>query len=253
MSEETKRFTSLAEIEEQNNKNILAVKELSKVQITPLQRNIAIGTLGVISLGSISVMAISALTTTAALGGIALIGGVFYYGISYLKKMDPIFRQKMIRYQQEAMEKEAKKHAVSYLESYLQYKEEQVIEAKRKRDKIGGIVRNLKGKINFDDKSPATLKKIEMYETLKKASDLNSEDVDRTIEQKNAFAKKLEEYKTMQEFTEEVGAAFEVIGEANEKLKERLSLAAFNQIDKDFNETMVSIENRAKDVEKGNI
>ena len=239
----------------QENKNEMAkIKEYEKTPVSAHARNLVFtGTV----LGSFFIIGLFA--TTIIQGVTALfVTGVFclgsFFSLRFLKAMDPLVRQKTKNFKIEAMVKEARTHAVAQLDNQVLDNRNRLEIARDSRNKMGAMVERLKGQVNVDNAgTPLHEKKRDILERVYKSYQEVCKNVDRAALAFAEFEDKVKEYKEMEAFATLANEAMSYFGTSGaDKLDEMLSLAAFEQIETDFNGALVSIENSAKDMELDN-
>lgn len=222
--------------------------------ITTTARNLGFAGLSIAGLLLFILFASQIITGIAALVltvGVAVSG---FFGIRWLKTMDPLIRQKTKNTKLKWMMDEARKNAIYQLENLIIDKKQRLVNARLARNKMEALVQKMRDKINPKNKGSRNYeKKVVM---LKKVEDANTKMESNIDKGANAFADfkiKVAEYKDMDSFAELAGAAMSMFSSSGGKeLEDMLSLEAFDSIESNFNEAIISIENSAHDYEIDN-
>lgn len=235
----------------QNNKEELAKIESYKntpISVTP--RNILFVILVFFCLVTLSVFAMSIITGTLALVVLVITALVVYWGFRFFRALDPLVKQKTKNMQLNMMVKEARKNAVAQLNNQVINNQERLEAARQARNSMGATVEKLKNQINPENKGkPIYEKKVELYNRVNAAYQQVLVKVDNAAKANKAFEEKVKEYKDMEEFASTASAAMSLFAQSGDlKLDETLSLEAFSQIETDFNESLISVENSARDM-----
>ena len=230
------------------------IKKERDAPITATARNVGFagftlaGALVFILFASQIITGIAAFILTAATG----IGG--YIGIRWLKAMDPVIKQKTKNTRLKWLMEDARNNAIYQLENLIIDKKRRLENARSARDKMQALVQKLRDKINPKNKgNPNYEKKVLMLEKVETASDKMALNIDKGAKAFEDFKRKVYEYKDMDSFTSLAGEAMAMFSSTGGKeLEEMLSLEAFDSIETNFNEAIISIENSAHDYEIDN-
>ncbi len=239
-----------------NNKNELQrIKDYEKTPISAKVRNVAFAG---ITLSSIVIFGLFATTIIHGVFALA-VTGIFcvgsFLGIRFMRAMDPLIQQKTKNFKIEAMIKEARKHAIAQLNNQIIDNQNRLSSARISRDKMGALVEKLKGQINEDNVgTPMYEKKTAILERVATSYNKIIENVEKAAVSFKNFEHKVSEYKEMEAFATLANEAMSFFDNSGAgKLDEMLSLAAFEQIETEFNGALISIENSARDMELDNI
>lgn len=243
-----------ADILKGNKSEVERIKAYEKEPITTKARNIAFA--GMVFGGFVlfAAFAMQIITGVFALVITVLSGGLIFYGIRFLNKMDPLIQQKTKNLVMKKMMEEAQKNAVSQLDNQVITNLERLTKARNGRDTMGGLVKKLKSQVQKTPSEKAIYKrKSEMLETVEKAYKEVSSQLEKGAIANKAFEEKVEEFKDMNNFTALAGDAMSIANSSKgDKMDEMLSLAAFESIENDFNTALVAIENQATDMKTDN-
>lgn len=239
----------------QENKNEMArIKEYEKTPVSAKARNLVFA--GSV-LGSFFIIGLFATTIIQGVAAL-LVTGVFclgsFFSLRFLKAMDPLIMQKTKNFKIESMVKEARKNAVAQLDNQILTNRDRLAVARDSRNKMGAMVERLKGQINVANAgTPMHEKKKDILERVNDSYKKVVENVDKAAQAFAEFENKVKEYREMEAFATLANEAMSYFATSSaDKLDEMLSLAAFEQIDTNFNGALISIENSARDMELDN-
>lgn len=241
--------TGFSQILSNNKQEMTRIDEFRNEVITAKPRNLAFTGLavgGVLLAGLFAVQIISGIFAIVVTGAAAL-GG--WYGLGFLKRMDPVIRQKSKNLALDLMVKEARKNAVRQLDNQVLTNEGRLKAARTARDEMGGQVQNLRNQLNPANAGTANYQKKEsMVVKLENAYKQIIVNINKGADANKVFAAKVIEYKDMEKFAT---VAQELMGKLSanggDSLSDMLSLEAFNEIEENFNTALVSIENSVND------
>ncbi|RJG42504.1 hypothetical protein [Motilimonas pumila] len=243
---------TFANVLEQSNHAIAEIREKQTTPITATARNIAFACLAVagsLLLGLFLLQIIQGVLALFIAVGAAL---ALFYGLRFLKAMDPLVKQKTQNFVLQKMIDEARENNTRQLDSLVLQGAERLKHARASRDKMGGYVKKLQSKLaksnpNTDSNYQV---KAEMLQKVENAYQAIRTNVDRAAKSNKAFEKKVACYKDMAEFSDIVGEAMNfAAATSGNKLEELLGLEAFASIEGEFHQAMVSIENSVSDYE----
>jgi hypothetical protein len=232
------------------NKNQMAkIREFEAQPITTKARNLAF--VGVV-IGCVfltGLFALQIIKGTIALLFVFIFFIAMYYGLKLLRQMDPVIYQKIKNKKLELMYGEARKNAIYQLDNQVITNAQRLEAARTSRNEVGGMVRELENEVKRSDPNGMYhAGKVEMFNTLKKACDTICANIDRAALAFDSFERKVNEFKTMDKFTQKVSKAMGILGGMGmDKMEERLSLVAFEAIEGDFNTAICAIENATRD------
>lgn len=251
---DTKTVGSFSLVKEETDLALEKIEKLRNSPITTKARNIVFAGLVLSGLFFMSLFMFQILTGVVALvTSVLLLGGLFL-GVRFIKTLDPLIKQKTKNLLIDKMFKEAREKSVAQLSNHVLLNAEKLQMARKARDDFGGKLEQLKSKIDFNDnENQSNKKKKEIYERVNKAYQQMLVAVDRASEEYREFEKKVIEYKELDAFTQIAGEAMALFENgASAKLNEMLSLESFEHIDSQFNASIISIENSARDMEIDN-
>jgi hypothetical protein len=238
-------------IMENNNAEIAKIDEFKKQPITAKQRNIIFGGMLLFVMVFFIMFASQIISGIFALIMTVMFGVGSFYGLRILKAADPLIKQKMKNYMLEKMVQEARANAARQLDNQVIMNAQRLSVARDARDKMGGAVQRLKGMIKPENKGkPIYEKKMEMLVKVEAAYKQIQEMLVKAAAANKKFEEKVQEYKDMERFANEVQAAMAFFKDSGgRKLEEMLSLEAFTHIEEEFNTALVSIENKTNDMQ----
>lgn len=240
----------MSAIQKQNDKEARKIKEFENLPVTATQRNIIAGSIGLGGLILFSMFAAQIITGIFA-GILTVITGIGgYFSLKLLKTADPLIKQKFKNITIKKMIEEARKNAVVQLKNQVLKNTTRLKKARDARDKIGGMIKNLKSSINHANKGKATYeKKVSMLETVEKAYKQIKENLEKGAIANKEFEEKVLEYEDLEKFTSGFNEILTAIGDSSGMdVDEMLSLAAFEHIEDNFNVALTAIENKANDM-----
>jgi hypothetical protein len=233
-----------------NKEDVSKIKDYEKKPIKVTGRNVSFA---VMSLGTFFLFVMFSsqiITGVAALVITTCYVVVGFFGIRFLKTMDPLIQQKTKNLVLKKMMEEAQKNAVYQLDNRVIENKSRLEKARVGRDKMGGLVQRLKSQVATTNKDkPIYKRKVAMLSSVEKAYNEVCVQLDKGAKANRDFEEKVEEFKDMNNFTGLVGEAMSIASSAKgDKMDEMLSLAAFESIEEDFNTALISIENKASDM-----
>lgn len=242
--------SGFAEVLQQNKTELAKIEQFRKSAISVLPRNLIFAgmTLGVFFL--IGMFALQIITGVFALilSVSAAIGG--FYGLRFLKAMDPVIRQKTKNFKIKKMMEEARRNATEQLDNQVLVNAQRLEQARAARDQMGSAIRKMESQIDERNQGkPIYERKKKLLAQVTEAYQQILEKLDRAAAVNRQFEQKVKEYKDMEAFAAQASQAMSFIKHTgNDQLEEMLSLEAFSQIETDFNTALVEIENSARDM-----
>ena len=233
-----------------DNKNEMTrIENFKSEKISATPRNIVFAGVALGGLALVGMIGASIISGVVAVVTTVVAGGGLYYGIRIMKRMDPVIKQKLKNKQIELMISEARKNAIFQLDNQVLTNHSRLAAAREARNKIGGQIKTLEGKINpANEGKPTHTKKTKTVATLKVAYEKIKANVDKGAQANKVFEEKVIEYKDMESFAQAAGEVMDLLNTSgNDKLEDMLSLESFNAIDSNFNEAMINIENGTND------
>jgi hypothetical protein len=250
----TAKPTGFASILETNKSEMSRISEYRDSKITTTPRNMLFGGMTIAGLFLFMMFATQIITGILAL--ILTVGTVVggFFGLRFLKAMDPVIQQKTRNTKLKYMVEEARKNAIYQLDNQVLANGERLQMARTARDKMGALVEQLRSKINPANKGTNNyIKKVELLERVKSSYEQMCDNLDKGASANNDFKRKVVEYKDMDSFANLANEAMSLMGASgNKDLEEMLSLESFNHIEGNFNEAIISIENSARDFSADN-
>lgn len=241
--------TGFSEILSENKNAISKIKNFEAQPITTKARNLAFAGLTVGSVAFIGLFAAQIISGIAALIATFAFAGSMFFGIRFLRAMDPVIRQKTKNLVLNSMYSEARKNAVAQLDNQVITNAARLKNARHARDKMGALVQKLESAVSSTDPSNSYYKqKKDMLDRVEKAYIMFKTNTDKAAKANQVFETKVKEYKDMERFAQIAGEALSLFDKSGNKLEDMLSLAAFEQIEEDFNSAIISIENTANDM-----
>jgi len=236
---------------QESNNQIAEIKKQQVAKITPTPRNIAFIVMTVGGLLFAGAMAMQIITGILALVFSVIAGVGLFLGLRFLKAADPLIKQHTRNYLLSKMIDNAKKYKIETLTQLVLTSEERLKKARKARDKMGGYVGKLQGKLEeAAQDAPSYNRKVEMTEKVKQAYDLVVRNVERAGEAHKSLSLKVTDYKEMAEFSNVAAEAMEFASaNSGNKLEEMLGMEAFATIENEFHEAMATIDNSVRDFE----
>ncbi|GAB0154634.1 hypothetical protein [Marinobacterium sp. BA1] len=233
-----------------NSSSLSRIETMRKAPITNTGRNLVFGGLALGSIVGVGIIAFQIIAGVAALAFAAVTCTGLYFGLKYLKAMDPVIKQKLKNHQIKSMVEEARKNAVAQLDSIVLDNEQKLASARAARDRMGASIEQLRSMLDPTNAGkPAYEQKLKMLERIEKAYVVVLENMDKAAVSHKAFKEKVREFKDLERFSVMAAETLSLIkGTEQSDLEEMLSLASFQQIETDFSESIISIENYARDL-----
>jgi len=241
--------TSLVEIDKKYQMKIEEVKNPSKIK-----RYLIFGGL-VIGIGAIGVLFASQIihgTIALATAGIVAVGG--YYGIKYLKNMDPYIQKKMANHRIKKLIELAQTEKIETLENYALSIKQKLEYINELRKKVKSKILKYETKINNSANNPELLKLYtDLTKKLKQAEKSIEIIYNKSVEYDKKLQNELRILKEKQEFINETKDIINFLeDETGKYMDELLAQTASNEIENEFNDILSSLDNISKDIEKGN-
>lgn len=246
----TEKKSAFSSIIDNNKQEMNRIEDYKREKISATPRNLAFVGISFVGLIVASFLALQIITGVLALITVAVTGVAGFFGMKWLKHLNPIMKQKMKNKQLKIMMEEARKNAIQQLENQVIDNAGRLGEARQARNKMGSSIEKLKSKVDPANKGkPIYDKKMEVIQRLETAYIQVKENLDKAAKANIAFEMKVKDYKDMEAFASEAGAAMALFeATSDSKLEEMLSLEAFNHIDDEFSTALISIENSARDM-----
>lgn len=250
MLDQTKEF-SFTDVLQNTEKQKALIKEEQHKPITMTARNLTFAGLTVggglmfIMFATQIITGIAALVLTATVG----IGG--FLGIRFLKTMDPLIRQKTQNAKTKWMMEEARRNSIEQLQNLVLKRRGKLTDGRAARDKMKGFVQKISDGVDGADESSSMYKKqIKMLKTAEGACIKMSTNIDSIAKSNKLFEVKVEEFRKMDKMNEIFAEAMALFGSTvDDHIDEMLSLEAFDSIETDFNQAVISMDAIAHDMQ----
>jgi len=231
-----------------SKEEINKIKEYGNKKFTGLPRTLIFIAMTMAAFFVIGMFTFQIVSGIAAIFISVIAAAIMYAGITFMVKMDPLYRMKLRNIQMEQMMKEARKRAVAQLENQVMTNAKRLQKGREAVVKLKSIVKRLESrlsKMDLDDKyreqNESTLAAV------KKAAEGFQRNVAIAHKEHEAFEKQVQDYKNREEVAKIANEAMAIIGESAEnKIEELLSLEAFEAIDMNFNSALAAIEESAE-------
>jgi len=230
---------SLTEIDNKYKNEIEAIKNPSQLKRYAVYGGLTLG------VGIVGIMFASQIITGAfalILAGVTAVGG--WYGAKFIKNMDPVIQKKMANHKIKKMLEMAQTEKIETLENYA-------ISIKEKLKMISELRKKAKSKeYKYQDKikNSNDEKLNKLYSDLLNKIRMASNNLDIIYEKAKEQDKTLQnELKILREKQEFIKDTADIINfledESGKYMDELLAMTASNQIETEFNEILVSLEN----------
>jgi len=204
---------------------------------------------GGISLGALFLASLAAshiISGAIALGaaGLVLAGG--YFGFKLIKNYDPLIQKKMQNHVMRKLIEEAQEKKIETLTLYVKYLDDYLSYTKKLRNKVDALIEKYKSKLNTEDE---VLKKeyMNLISKLAQSQAAIERIIDNSKKKKEDFERKLKIAREKYNFVKETQDIVGFLQNSN-KLDEILVDESLGQLEKEFQEISVSIQNLAKDI-----
>lgn len=242
--------SEFAAIMENNRNELVRIEEFSKKTISGWPRNIAFLAISFALILIFGIFASQIITGTIALIVLVVTAVGLFFGLRFVKTMDPLIRQKTQNMLISKMTSEARRNAVAQLDNQVIKNTERLELARAARNRMGAAIESLRSQINEKNAGkPNYERKKEILTKVENAYEQVKIKLDRAAKANHAFSEKVKEYKEMESFAAQASEAmmfFKNTGDT--QLEEMLSLEAFHQIESDFNTALIDIENSVRDI-----
>jgi len=235
---------------QKNKDDINQIKTFQNMPVTTKARNIAFTSIVVGSLFFTGLFALQIIQGLFALVMVGCLGVGSFFSLRFLKAMDPAIQQKTRNYRIKVMTEEARKNSISQLDNQVLLKNDQLKAARKSRDNIGAMLKGIESEFRKSDPtSQYHSQKEQLYNTVKTAYEKVVVNVEKAKCDIDEFTEKVNEFKKMEKFSKLINKTLSALGSTNVDLDSILSLAAFEQIEDNFNNALVGIENASRDLE----
>lgn len=245
----TQNPTNFSSILDNNKSEMSRINEYRDKKVTATPRNLAFAGMSVFGLLLFIVFATQIITGVLAIILTAATAAGGFFGLRFLKAMDPLIQQKTKNAKLKWMVEEARKNATIQLDNQVLANKGRLINARIARDKMGALVEQLRAKINPANKgTPNYEKKTQLLKRVQASYEMMCDNLEKAGAKNEEFKVKVAEYKDMDAFATLAGEAMSFMGaDGNKELEQMLSLESFNQIEGNFHQAIISIENSAAD------
>lgn len=238
---ETKQSSLFTSALDQSNKAISEINELKSKPVTATKRNLVFAAICVASFLVIGMIGAQIITGALALLVAALVSATLLYGFRFLKQADPLIQQKTRNMLIKKMTEEAKKNKIETLDNLVIASSKRLNKSEIALKKMIGYVNKMES--NIDPASSNADKKEKMLKEVTEIQDQMNLNYKNGMASHSKLKEKVADYKDMHEFSEIASEATAfALGNSDKDLSEMLGLAAFEQIETDFNEAMASVE-----------
>jgi uncharacterized membrane protein len=246
----TKTGIGFSSILQTNKQELAKIEQFRKEPISVAPRNLVFGGLALGGVFVTGLFALQIITGILAIVTTAVAGVGAWFGLRFLRNMDPVIRQKAKNLQIDLMVKEARKNATVQLDNQVIDNAQRLENARDARDQMGAAIETMRSSIDPSKAgTPMHTRKTDMLDRVQAAYELMCENLDKGALANKTFKEKVGEYKEMEKFSTLAAGAMSFFDQgAEEELNDMLSLEAFGQIESDFNTAIISIENSAKDM-----
>lgn len=244
-----KTQTGFTEVLTDNKERMGAIETYKNAPISRKAQMVTFGGLAIGGTVLASIFALQIISGMVALVAIGVVGVVGVFGIRALRQADPLIQQKLKNKILEAMYNEASKNAIIQLSNQVIINEQKLSNARKSRDKMGAMVKNLESKVATSSESnkPKMQKTLDALSAAYQSTIIS---VDRAQVSIKEFETKVNDFRELDRFNKEAGAVLAMFeSSGNDKLNEMLSLESFSSIETEFNTAITSIENSAHDAE----
>jgi len=250
---ETQEQVLTAEIIPNNLPSISQIENEYKEKIESIKKNkswvrwVVAGGIGLGSLFLASLAASHIISGAIALGiaGLVLAGG--YLGFKLIKNYDPLIQKKMQNHVMRKLIEEAQEKKIETLTLYVKYLDDYLSYTKKLKNKVDALIEKYKAKLDINDE---ILKKeyMNLISKLTQSQVAIERIIDNSKKKKEDFERKLKIAREKYDFIKETKDIVGFLQNSN-KLDEILVDESLNQLEKEFQELSVSIQNLAKDIE----
>lgn len=253
MTLQTKESVGFGSILSDNKSTMAKIEEYRSEPVTSKKRNLAFGGMCA-GVGLLAILFAAQIITgmfAIILTGLTLAGGI--YGYKTLKALDPFIQEKLKNTRLKLLIDEARKNAIYQLDNQVLANTQRLASGQAARDKMGGTLSKMKGKLAQTEVGTSFYKKQEeLIERVEKAYHQISQYLSDAKVANKEFERKVYEYKqldALSNMANEALASFN--GAAGMDLKEMLSLESFEAIEDSFHTSLTALENRASDLTLG--
>lgn len=221
-------------------KQLKKIEELKSSKSTATPQILITGgviLIGLLVIGSVASQIISG-ALAVAVAGVVGVGGLAT--LKLIKNYDPLIQQKLKNDLHNRMIEEAKANKIATLNDMLLRSKQKLKVHDESFEKMGGFVARLQDNIRNSDRNiefkqqqldAVIAAKESIYTNLKKAYAAH-----------DALKDKVADYKDKHEFSQIISEANSYLNSSHEELVDLIGMELFDDIDKEFNEAMASIE-----------
>lgn len=196
-----------------------------------------------------SLVATHIITGTLAIAIAAIIAVVGYYGYKAIKIYDPIIQTKMRNNKIKTLIQEAQEKKIETLTAYVQYLDDYLKEAKTLRNKVDMLLEKYHQKAKDTEDEYLKSEYQKLIDKLEKSKQAIETIVKASRDKKEAFEKKLKIAREKFDFIKETQDIVSFLENSENELDKILVDESLNQLEKEFLQISVTIENIAKDIQ----
>lgn len=235
------------DVQTASRERINQIKEYENAPITATKRNVIFGGMAVGTVAVSVLFATEIIMGAAAIGVVAVGGGLMIAGFKALKAADPLIKQKYKNMVLKARYEEAAKHSILELDNEIINRTNKIKEAGNTRNIVGGQVKGLKKQLDnmVEMKGMAETHKqmSEVYTKIENAYQVLGNNIVKAQKSLEEFKNQVKIYKTKQKFADAASAIMETMN-ADKSITDMLVLdVAFESIDNSYYTAMTEIEN----------
>ena len=239
-----KQLPSIQAIEKEYSKKIQDLKKNKSWIRYIIGGGIIFGSLFLASL-----VATHIITGTLAIAIAAIIAVVGYYGYKAIKIYDPIIQTKMRNNKIKTLIQEAQEKKIETLTAYVQYLDDYLKEAKTLRNKVDMLLEKYHQKAKDTEDEYLKSEYQKLIDKLEKSKQAIETIVKASRDKKEAFEKKLKIAREKFDFIKETQDIVSFLENSENELDKILVDESLNQLEKEFLQISVTIENIAKDIQ----
>jgi hypothetical protein len=239
-----KQLPSIQAIEKEYSKKIQDLKKNKSWIRYIIGGGIIFGSLFLASL-----VATHIITGTLAIAIAAIIAVVGYYGYKAIKIYDPIIQTKMRNNKIKTLIQEAQEKKIETLTAYVQYLDDYLKEAKTLRNKVDMLLEKYHQKAKDTEDEYLKSEYQKLIDKLEKSKQAIETIVKVSKDKKEAFEKKLKIAREKYDFIKETQDIVSFLENSENEIDKILVDESLNQLEKEFLQISVTIENIAKDIQ----
>ena len=196
-----------------------------------------------------SLVATHIITGALALAIAAIIVAAGYYGYKAIKIYDPLIQRKLRNDKMKRLIQEAQEKKIETLTAYVQYLDDYSKEAKTLRNKVDMLLEKYHQKAKDTEDEYLKSEYQKLIDKLEKSKQAIETIVKASRDKKEAFEKKLKIAREKFDFIKETRDIVSFLENSENELDKILVDESLNQLEKEFLQISVTIENIAKDIQ----